>query len=143
LIAAFQQVAKRRNQDIALEVSAERISIAERMAQLTELLCDRKGCRFEELFADTKTNYDLVVTFLALLEMAKMKVLLLSQFDRHAPLYLQYRADAPAAIDLSAVERDFAVQEPAVVEQRDSMIMPSGSHELVDPLSEDDYKEPN
>ena len=41
---------------------------------LVELLRDRRRCRFDELFEGVSTSYDLVVTFLALLEMAKMRL---------------------------------------------------------------------
>lgn len=89
LLDAFQGVLKRAQSNLALEVSAERISIQDRIAQLTELLQTRRRCRFEELFESVVTRYDIVVTFLALLEMAKMRVARLYQADPHAPVYVQ------------------------------------------------------
>ena len=48
-------------------------------------LTDRK--RAEE---GVSTSYDLVVTFLALLEMAKMRLASIYQTDHEEPIYLEY-----------------------------------------------------
>jgi segregation and condensation protein A len=79
-------------------VNAERITIQERITELTELLSQRGACRFESLFAEGVTTYDVVVTFLAILEMAKMGITRLYQADRDSPIHLELRllsAEAP------------------------------------------------
>jgi segregation and condensation protein A len=95
LIDAFQKIAKRVQGEMSLEVDAERITIQERMTQVVEMLNTHHRCRFEQLFEGLTTRYDLVVTFLALLEMAKMQRLRIYQADPEAPIHLEYR-EAPA-----------------------------------------------
>lgn len=95
LIDAFQKLAKRVQGEVSLEVDAERITIQERMNQVVDILTAQVRCRFEQLFEGLTTRYDLVVTFLALLEMAKMQRLRIYQSDPEAPIHLEYR-EAPA-----------------------------------------------
>jgi segregation and condensation protein A len=98
LLDAFQSILERAKDRQALEVTAERITIQERMAQITDLLRERRSCTFEELFATDITRYEIVVTFLALLEMTKLRVTRLYQPDYRSSLHVQYAlldADAP------------------------------------------------
>lgn len=97
LIDAFQKVADRLKGDMSLEVDAERITIQERMTQVTDMLKGRRQCQFEELFEGLTTRYDLVVTFLALLEMAKMRLLKIYQADPDSPIHLQFQVTQEGA----------------------------------------------
>lgn len=91
LIDAFQRIVKRREGKISLEVDAERVTIQERMSQITEALQHRERLSFEELFEGYATTYDLVVTFLALLEMAKSRLTRIYQTEPEGPIYLEAR----------------------------------------------------
>ena len=95
LLDALQKIAKRVNATISLEVDAERMSIQERIGALVDMLRERRRCRFDELFEDVSTSYDLVVTFLALLEMAKMRLASIYQTDHEEPIYLEYTCSTP------------------------------------------------
>jgi len=90
LIDALKRIAERLHSTISLEVDADRISIQERIGGLVDLLRERRRCRFDELFEGVRTSYDLVVTFLALLEMAKMRLASIYQTDHEEPIYLEY-----------------------------------------------------
>src|SRR5690606_16955779 len=72
-------------------VSAERISIQDRISQLADTLRGRRQCSFEELFEGAHATYDIIVTFLAVLEMTKRRMLRIYQADPDAPLHLEYR----------------------------------------------------
>jgi segregation and condensation protein A len=91
LLDALKKIAARLHADLSLEVDAERISIQERITDLVDLLRKRKRCRFDELFEGMSTSYELVVTFLALLEMAKMRLASIYQTDHEQPIYLEYK----------------------------------------------------
>jgi segregation and condensation protein A len=99
LLDAFGAILKRVKGRVALEVTAEEITIGERISQLSELLQKKRSCVFEELFAKDRTRYEVVVTFLALLEMTKLRITRIYQADPASPLHVQYAlldADAPA-----------------------------------------------
>ena len=139
LIDALQRIAKRLNADIALEVDAERMTIQERIGSLVDLLRVRRRCRFDELFEGVTTSYELVVTFLALLEMAKMRLASIYQTEHEQPIYLEYSLlDASGAPMVPADVHqptsdvsDYAINlddplSPAV-ERRESVVVPAGT----------------
>ena len=98
LLDAFEGILSRAKDRAGLEVTAERITIQERMTEITDFLRERRACQFEELFAEEVTRYDIVVTFLAMLEMTKMHVIRIYQADHMSPIHVQYAllaADAP------------------------------------------------
>jgi segregation and condensation protein A len=97
LLDAFHAILARTKSRLAFEVTAERITIQERIAEITERLRERKSCQFEELFEGALTRYDVVVTFLALLEMTKLRVARIYQADYESPIHVNY-----ALLDASA-----------------------------------------
>ena len=94
LIGAFQQVLERAEEDFSLEVSVERMSIQERMTELIDTLRERNRCEFSSLFETMVTRYDLVVTFMAVLELVKMRLISVAQDSPTEPLHLEYRTEA-------------------------------------------------
>jgi segregation and condensation protein A len=71
---------------------ADRISISDRIAELSDLLNIRRRLQFEELFEGLASKGDLVITFLALLEMAKLRMMRLLQAEPLGPLYIELAA---------------------------------------------------
>ena len=102
LFDAFEQVLKRADQTADHQVLFERVSISERIVALTELLQERRRLPFVALFeGDDKPNkMTLVVTFLALLEMGKLRVIRVLQDDSLGEIFVEY---APKRIDGDAV----------------------------------------
>ncbi len=89
LLDAFNRVLKRANAEFSREITAERITIQDRINEILDLLKERRRVVFEELFEGYLTTYDLVVTFLAMLEMGKQKLIRLFQTEPCAPIYLE------------------------------------------------------
>jgi segregation and condensation protein A len=139
LLDALKKIAERVNASISLEVDAERMSIQERIGGLVDLLRERRRCRFDELFEDVSTSYDLVVTFLALLEMAKMRLASIYQTDHEEPIYLEYTLlDAtgepvvPADVQRptsDVADAEINLSEPLEMgkEIRESVVVPAGT----------------
>ncbi len=74
LIAAFRSVLERAKHRPKVVLPAEQVSIESRIEQLLARLSDTKGCGFEDLFEDVSAKGDLIVTFLALLEMIRLRL---------------------------------------------------------------------
>lgn len=111
LLDAFGAILKRVKGRVALEVTAEQITIGERISQLSDMLRTRRSCVFDELFAKDRTRYEVVVTFLALLEMTKLRITRIFQTDPAAPLHIQYAlldAEAPTVPPEAEVAAAFA-----------------------------------
>jgi segregation and condensation protein A len=92
LVEAFQRVLDRSKVKLSHDVVADRISLADRIAELSDLLGVRKRLVFEEIFDGLATKFDLVITFLALLEMTRLRMTRLLQSEPLAPLYVEAAA---------------------------------------------------
>ena len=75
LISAFRAVVERAKQRPKVYLPAEQIPIEDRIEQLMARLSETEACGFEDLFADVQTRAGLIVTFLALLEMIRLKLI--------------------------------------------------------------------
>ena len=97
LVEAFQRVLARAKVKIAHDVVPDRISITDRIHEVFDVLSQRRRTTFDELFTDTATRFDLVVTFLALLEMTRLRMMRLYQSDAFAPLHVELAEGADAS----------------------------------------------
>ena len=89
LLEAFQTVLSRSKVKLSHDVIADRISITDRIHELSSLVQERKRLVFEDLFAGLTSRFDLVITFLALLEMTRLRMTRLFQADSLGPLYIE------------------------------------------------------
>ncbi len=89
LVEAFQRVLARAKIKVAHDVVPDRISITDRIHQLFDLLTEKKRADFDQLFSEGATRFDLVVTFLALLEMTRLRMMRLYQVDPLGPLHVE------------------------------------------------------
>ena len=73
LIHAFQEVIKRAEarEDLG-EIFAERFSVSDKIEKILERIGNGGSVRFSELFADMASRIEIVVTFLALLELIRL-----------------------------------------------------------------------
>jgi segregation and condensation protein A len=92
LMAAFRQVLERARQRPRVILPPEQISIETRIEQLTARLSETDACGFEELFADVETRAGMIVTFLALLEMIRLKLVRVFQQGNFGPIRIYKRA---------------------------------------------------
>ncbi|MGE3507635.1 MAG: ScpA family protein [Vicinamibacterales bacterium] len=101
LLNAFQSVLQRLRQRPKPFLPAEQVPIEVRIEQLLERLSEHEACGFEDLFADVEDRAGLIVTFLALLEMIRLKLVRVFQSGSFGPIRVYKRprpADAPHPI---------------------------------------------
>ncbi len=89
LVEAFQHVLAKSKVHLTHDIVADRISITDRIHELADALKVRPRVLFEELFSGLTTKFDLVITFLACLEMTRLKMTRLYQTDPLGPLYVE------------------------------------------------------
>jgi segregation and condensation protein A len=92
LVEAFQRVLDRSKVRLSHDVVADRVSLSERISELADLIGSRKRATFEDLFDGLGTKFELVITFLALLEMTRLKMTRLFQAEPLGPLYVELAA---------------------------------------------------
>lgn len=89
LLEAFAQVMKRVGGRMSQhEVQMDRLSVSERINQLSEQLSTIERIEFAALFEGAVERHQLVVTFLALLEMTRLRLLRLFQDVVRGPIFI-------------------------------------------------------
>jgi segregation and condensation protein A len=104
LMAAFRQVLDRARQRPRILLPPEQVSIEARIEQLLARLSGTVACGFEELFADVESRGGMIVTFLALLEMIRLKLVRVFQQGTVGPIRV-YRRDKIEGAPFSEGER--------------------------------------
>jgi segregation and condensation protein A len=97
LMTAFRQVLDRARQRPRVVLPPEQISIESRIEQLLARLSETTACGFEDLFADVETRAGMIVTFLALLEMIRLKLIRVFQQGNFGPIRVYKRAPVEGA----------------------------------------------
>lgn len=112
LINAFQKVLARVNQSEDLkEIFEERFTVGDKINTIQQMMATRERIFFEDLFIDVASRTEIVVTFLALLELIRLKFLRVTQADPFAEIEIAHAIDstplfqklAPGAENISAI----------------------------------------
>ena len=101
LLSAFKQVLERARERPPVLLPPEEVSIESRIEQLLERLSETEACGFEDLFESDATRGDMIVTFLAMLEMIRLKLIRVFQQGGMGAIRVYKRArpsDAPHPI---------------------------------------------
>jgi segregation and condensation protein A len=101
LLNAFQAVVQRLKQRPKMVLPPEEIPVELRIEQLLARLSETDACGFDDLFGDVQDRRGLIVTFLALLEMIRLKLVRVFQSGSFGPIRVYKRprpADAPHPI---------------------------------------------
>jgi len=82
LIDAFQKILERIPDDHRVDMTADEISVKDKISQIIDILETKKSITFIELFTDSPNKNEIIVTFLAVLEMVKLTLIRIVQ---HVP----------------------------------------------------------
>ncbi|MEW6609219.1 MAG: segregation/condensation protein A [bacterium] len=86
LIKAFQKILKEK--DGKMEITVDDTSLEQKMAYLQNLLDDNEKVSFLNLFKGTKMKIEVVITFLALLELIKLKKVYIRQHRLFSDIWI-------------------------------------------------------
>jgi segregation and condensation protein A len=108
LIEALARTLKERKIEIPHEVFVERLSIGDRISIITDRLRNEERLTFTSLFDDLTAleRHRVVPTFLAILEMTKLKLVRVHQADPHGEIYVT-RTDALLTSSTEGVGLDY------------------------------------
>lgn len=114
LISAFREVMQARREESVHRINHEEVKIEDRIKVVLLLLREKGFATFSELFADSPNRLVAVVTFIAILELARTRRVRLNQAEPFSELRV-YRGDA-----FDTPMRDIDLEEySTVVEQYD------------------------
>lgn len=110
IMLAMKHVLQRESMFEEHQVSREPLSTRERMQNILGLLRQRRQVRLVDLFRADEGRAGVVVSFLAMMELTKERIIEIVQSELYGPIYLQVRDEA----DLSALENTvFSEQDKA------------------------------
>ncbi|GAB4173071.1 MAG: segregation/condensation protein A [Terrimicrobiaceae bacterium] len=99
LINAFQKILKRldsKKEDLR-EIFAENFTVSDKIDHLLRVVEGGVSVRFEECFVGAASRAEIVVTFLAMLELIRMKQLRVKQQDAFGEIWIEPTGAAPMA----------------------------------------------
>jgi segregation and condensation protein A len=90
LIDAFQKILQNISSEHKIDFTAEKISVREKISHIVDVLEEKGTITFNELFSDTPDKREIIVTFLALLEMVKLNLIKIIQHVQSGIIRLFY-----------------------------------------------------
>jgi segregation and condensation protein A len=119
LIQAVSVILKRFNErDDVREIQADPYTVSEKMASLRILIQEKGRFRFSELFAEARSRSEVVVTFLAMLELTRLRHLQVIQSEDFGEIEVEL---APPEAPMSEAAQE--AEEPAM-EAADPIALP-------------------
>lgn len=106
LVEALDRVLEELKPKLQHEVVRERVSLSEAILRVVDRLKAGGPCMFHQLFEDKRTMVEVVITFLALLEMVKRRLIRVSQEAPLAPILLTPNGDALEKLVPTEVDED-------------------------------------
>jgi segregation and condensation protein A len=117
LLEAFRAVLKRAQPASVHEVATDRVSLRDRARALLHALNVARCLDFESLFDDAATRLDVLVTFLALLELMKMGAVRASQEERYGRILIELALTDAAAVSFEALDEYESSAQQRAAEQ--------------------------
>lgn len=90
LIDAFQKILKRTSSGQAIDLTADLISVKDKISQIVDILEKKGSLTFNELFTADAGKSEIIVTFLAILEMVKLYLLRIAQHTQSGIIRIFY-----------------------------------------------------
>ncbi len=94
LIDAFKKILENISDDQRLELIADKISLKDKIAQIVDILEKQKSMTFGELFSSDADKSEIILTFLAILEMVKLGLVRVVQHVHTGIIRLFYNTSA-------------------------------------------------
>ena len=79
LLSVFQKIMSRHKEEIQLEIEREEISLAEMIKNLKKRIFRAKEINLREIFEETRSKHELVIAFIAILEIVRTESVKLMQ----------------------------------------------------------------
>ena len=94
LLRAFQRIIDDLPENIVREIQREEVSVVQKMNEILDMLEGREFILFHEAFAKGRSKVTVLATFLGMLELAKIRSILLRQASLFAEIHIYKRPDS-------------------------------------------------
>src|SRR5450432_989112 len=138
LLDAFQSVLSRAKTTVDHEIDFERFSITDRINELSDLLKTHGKLLFEQLFDGVRGRADLIVTFLAILEMTRLRLTRVEQDGPLAPIFIELAVNEDGESPSLSDDLDRAYEGSAPIAPAVSRPEPNGDFDGASDADDDD-----
>ena len=104
LLGALKRIIDRLPKETVHEVALDKITVREKMTFLLETLRAHGSVFFESLFVEVKSRVEVVVTFLAMLELVKVRAIRIFQEQMTGPIMIEAAAQMDEAAEQAAID---------------------------------------
>src|SRR6185503_11255811 len=108
LLGALKRVIDRLPKDSFHDITLDKITVREKMTLLLDKLRQYKSILFESLFEDVKTRNEVVVTFLAMLELVKVQAIRIFQDEMAGPIMIEAATGMDEAAERAVIDDEMA-----------------------------------
>jgi segregation and condensation protein A len=88
LLRAFRDILSRADKTVPLEITPEEINVGQRIVMLMDRLAGESPVEFHQLFKDATRRVEIIVTFLALLELLRRRLATVRQGEVLGPIMI-------------------------------------------------------
>jgi segregation and condensation protein A len=106
LLGALRRVIERLPKELVHEVTLEKITVREKMMLLLDRLHEQGTILFEALFDQVNSRMEVVVTFLAMLELVKVRAIRIVQEEPGGPIVIEAVAGMDEAAERVALDEN-------------------------------------
>lgn len=107
LVLALQKAMKRANRrEVIATIQRDEISVKDRIRDIVEVLKQFETVRFSKLIRENMSKHEIIVTFLSILELMKMKHIRCYQHGLFDDIVIQWRGEG-LTDGISAIEVDY------------------------------------
>ncbi|MCK9555747.1 segregation/condensation protein A [bacterium] len=89
LISAFSDILKGAGQEDLREIFEDKFTVSDKISHITGVLKNNKNVKFSELFEKTANKGEIVVTFLAVLELIRLKAVKAVQKKHFSDIFIE------------------------------------------------------
>jgi segregation and condensation protein A len=99
MLRVFREILKRAEAKIEMEIARDEMTVSEKLAQIHALLEECERINVRELFEMSRSKRELIITFLALLELVKEWKIYLTQSELFGDIFARKRDEAPLDLE--------------------------------------------
>jgi segregation and condensation protein A len=122
LLRVFREALKRAESAIEMEIHRDEITMAEKLAQINTLLDERDEIDVREMFEMARSKRELILTFLAFLELVKELRISLVQRELFGEIYARKRLEPPAKAEPEEEEQPSEIESANARESVDRSV---------------------
>ena len=93
LLDAFQKVIEQAPKETLHEVMPERIRLVDRIVEVLDIVTAKQSLPFEDLFDGLPSRQGIIVTFLSILELVRLRLIRAYQFEAFGDVQLRVLSD--------------------------------------------------